>query len=217
MADTSSDRVQVEDGVEYRFSADWTKKLEEEFHWRLYWNQASVLDGLIRPGEHLLEIGPGTGFMKNYLISKGYRVTTLDIDDQKGPDIVANIVTYPFEERYDAILAFEVFEHLPFDRFAETLPRIAAACRKALVFSVPQHRKTPFYLEIKLPKLKPFRIKWTKRGKRLSAKHFWEVDYRQFTQKKLLKTIGDAGLRVERHRAAFHREFFACIPIDTKG
>ena len=217
MAETSGVHVQVIDGVQYRYSADWTRKLEEEFHWRLYWNQVSILDGLVQVGDELLEIGPGTGFTKNYLNSKGFRVTSLDIDNQKRPDIVANIVLYPFEEQYDAVLAFEVFEHIPFERFAEILPRIAAACRKALVFSVPQNRKTPFYIELKLPKLKPRRIAWSKRGTRMSPNHFWEIDYGDMTKDKLLKTIAAAGLRVERHRTAFHREFFACVPVDANG
>lgn len=40
--------------------------------------------------------------------------TTLDIDPQRKPDIVADIVKMPFEdERWDAIICSEVFEHLP--------------------------------------------------------------------------------------------------------
>jgi hypothetical protein len=213
MSDTSGKRVQIVDGVEYRYGATWTKKLEDEYHWRLYWNQVNILTGLVQPGDKLLEIGPGTRFTTNYLTSKGYNVTTLDIDDDKNPDIVANLVTYPFEDQYDAILAFEVFEHVPYERFAEVFPRIARASRKAVVFSVPQCRRTPFYFEVKLPKCKPFRWQWNqRRGKVGSPRHFWEIDYKDTTRDTILKLIADAGLRVERSRTAFDRVFFACVP-----
>jgi 16S rRNA A1518/A1519 N6-dimethyltransferase RsmA/KsgA/DIM1 with predicted DNA glycosylase/AP lyase activity len=85
-------RVEVIDGVEYAHpSSEWTKKLEKEFHWQLYWRQQNVMNNLIQPGDHLLEIGPGSGFTTNYLRSKGIQVTTLDLNPDKKPDIVANI------------------------------------------------------------------------------------------------------------------------------
>jgi hypothetical protein len=47
------------------------------------------------------------------------QVTTLDFAPGMKPDIVANMLTYEFPNQYDAVMAFEVFEHVPFEKFAE--------------------------------------------------------------------------------------------------
>src|SRR5437763_1112619 len=104
-------KTDLVDGVAYRYSTEWIHQLEGETHWRLYWRQQRLMRDLITPDDRLLEIGLGTGFTANYLRSRGVAVTTLDIDADKRPDIVANVARYDFPTGYDAILAFEVFEH----------------------------------------------------------------------------------------------------------
>jgi len=203
--------VEVIDGVEYPRSSSWIKELEAEDHWRLYWRQQHLMNSLICPGNQLLEIGPGTGFTTDYLRSKGFEVTTLDFDSGKSPDIVANIVEYSFADKYDAILAFEVFEHIPFDKFQEVLPRVASACRQYCFFSIPQNRKTPFYFELKLPKLKPFRWDWSvKRGRPMSAYHFWEIGFNGVSLDDVEMLVASSGLEILHRDEMFERLFFAC-------
>jgi hypothetical protein len=200
----------VLDGVAYPRDSTWINQLETERHWQLYYRQQQLMDGLFNPGDELLEIGPGTGFTATYLRSKGMRVTTLDFAPGMKPDIVANMLTYEFPDQYDATLAFEVFEHVPFEKFREALPRIAAACRRYLIFSVPRNTKTPFWIELKLPRLKP--IRWalsTKRGRMSSPNHFWEVDY-GVSLAELNQAIESCGLKIERQFEDLERMFFAC-------
>jgi hypothetical protein len=201
----------VIDGVEYPSDSTWIKELEDELHWRLYWRQQKIMDGLVQPGDRLLEIGPGTGFTTNYLRSKGLHVTTLDFTPGMKPDITANMLTYEFPDKYDAILAFEVFEHVPFEKLQAALPRIAGACRRYLFFSVPCNKKTAFGFELKLPKLKPFGWKWiVKRGRPMTTNHFWEIDYNGVTLADVEAMIQKSGLVIERRDEAFERMFFAC-------
>jgi Methyltransferase domain len=208
------ERVESIDGIDYRYSSAWIHKLEDEQHWRLYWRQQHLMKDLISAGDHVLEIGLGSGFTRNYLQSKGIRVTTLDLDEAKKPDILANIVSYPFVEQYDAVLAFEVFEHIPFDKFCEVVARISKSCRKGFYFSVPRNVKTPFQLTIKLPCLKPRRFSWSmKRGRLSSDHHHWEIDYNDVTFDRLTSVLRDAGLLVQRSEEAFHHVFFACSPV----
>ncbi len=201
----------VIDGVEYPSDSTWITELEIELHWRLYWHQQYLMKDLIRPGDRLMEIGPGTGFTSNYLRSKGIRVTTLDFTPGMKPDIEANMLTYEFPDQYDAVLAFEVFEHVPFDKLQAAMPRIASACRRYLFFSVPRNTKTPFFLELKLPKMRPMKWQWsTKRGRPMTTNHFWEVDYNGVTLADLEKLVSTNGLKIERQFEAFERLFFAC-------
>jgi SAM-dependent methyltransferase len=201
----------VLDGIEYPRDSTWINSLENETHWRLYWRQQSLMDGLLQAGDRVLEIGPGTGFTTNYLRSKGVHVTTLDFAPGMKPDIVANMLTYDFPDRYDAILAFEVFEHVPFAKFQEIFPRIASACGKFLFFSVPRNKKTPLSVELKLPSMKPFKFGWSmKRGRMSSPNHFWEIDYNDVALSDLRELVTKNGMKLEREFEAFFRMFFAC-------
>jgi SAM-dependent methyltransferase len=206
-------RTQTLDGIEYRFSSGWIHRLEEEEHWRSYWQQLRFILPGMQGGDSVLEIGPGSGFLSNYLKSKGYEVTTLDIDDQKSPDIVANLVEYSFPTVYDHILAFEVFEHIPFEKFTESLVRLKRATRKNLFMSVPLNHKIWFYADLIIPYLKniSFCIR-TKRRKILAGHHFWELDYKQYTLKYLTEKMKEAGFENVLHRRVKTLVFFQFRP-----
>jgi len=121
------EKTSVDSGTTYRYSSSWIYHLESADHWYLYWHQQKLMEGELKAGDRILEIGVGSGFTANYLRSKGYDVTTLDIDEEKKPDIHANIVTYDFPKDYDHVLAFEVFEHIPFNKFQGLVGRIRSA------------------------------------------------------------------------------------------
>lgn len=196
MSEQTSGKVKVLDGIEYHFSSDWIHKLEGEEHWRSYWHQLRLILPELSKVDTILEIGPGSGFVTNYLRSKGYKVTTLDIDDEKSPDIVANLVEYDFPASYDHILAFEVFEHIPFEKFVGILPNLKKSVAKNLFLSVPRNYRIWFHAELIIPYFKEvtFSIK-TKRRKIITSNHFWELEYKQYKMKKLISVMDEKGFR----------------------
>ena len=197
-------------GVEYRYSTDWIHELESEAHWRLYWRQQKLMRDLVKPGDRVLEIGVGTGFAANYLRSRGISVSTLDIDADKQPDIVANVVRYEFPSTYDAILAFEVFEHIPYDEFRSLLARLSVAARRYVFASVPRNRKLVFRFHAKLPKLKAKSFEWKVRKGRIGEPyHVWEVDHGGITVETLEHEFARHRLRIDRRDEALDRLFFA--------
>jgi len=158
------------------FDSAWIHKLESEDHWRLYWQQQKLMEGFVKPGDDVLEIGVGTGFTANYLKSRGVHVTTLDIDADKQPDIVASVVDYEWPDRYKAILAFQVFEYIPFEYFKKTLTKLQKQC-EYLFFSVPVNEKALLRLSFKLAgvnKAKSLEVTIPK-NKITSKHHFWEI------------------------------------------
>jgi cyclopropane fatty-acyl-phospholipid synthase-like methyltransferase len=203
------EKTEEADGVTCRYSSDWIHHLESEDHWRLYHRQASVMQGRVRPGDAVLEIGVGSGFTANYLRSKGVLVTTVDIDADKRPDIVANIVTWDFGGvACDHILAFEVFEHIPYDRFEAALTRAASACRGYLFMSVPSNDKVWLRLQARVPRLKPLRLDLTTpRGSIPEGHHFWEVGYGPTTLARLDQSFEQAGFR-RVHQEKFLSRFY---------
>jgi hypothetical protein len=208
------EKTDVLEGVEYRYRTGWIHKLEDETHWRLYWHQLKLMEGLMHPSDTVLEIGPGTGFTANYLRSKGVVVDTLDIDADKKPDIVANIVGYEFPAIHDAILAFEVFEHIPYDGFRSVLSRFSGAARHHVFLSVPRNRRVVFGFRLKLPKLasRSFELK-AKKGRIVEPYHIWEVDHGGITVHSLEAELARHGLRIERRDEAFERLFYALAPL----
>ena len=201
------------EGVEYRYSSDWIHEFESETRWRLYWRQQKLMRDLLAPGDRVLEIGIGTQFMANYLRSKGISVTTLDIDADKQPEIVANVAFYEFSTSYDAILAFQVFEHVPYEDFEAVLLRLSAAARRHVFTSVPRNRRTVVGVQLKLPKLRSKSFAWkAKKGRIDEPFHVWEVDYGGITVHALEEAFARNGLKVHRRDEAFDRLFYALKP-----
>jgi len=178
----------------YRYSSAWIQQLESERHWRYYWHQQKIMEGLVAPGDHVLEIGVGTGFTSNYLRSKGVKVTTLDIDSEKRPEIHANIVTYNFDQVYDHILAFEVFEHIPFNEVERLFCRLSKVCRKYLFISIPRNERTFIRIEFWLPVLKQRTLHLSLLKRRITdPHHHWEMDWKKITRKIFYQMIKKAG------------------------
>lgn len=204
------DKTQAINGTHYRYSTEWIYSLESEEHWRCYWMQQRTMEGLLASGQHVLEIGVGSGFTANYLRSKGVIVTTVDIDAEKRPDIVANIVAYEFLEQYDHVLAYEVFEHIPFPEFKRVSRNIAGICRGYLFLSVPRSERVWFRCEVFAPKLghRTFEIT-TPRTEIVTAHHFWEVDDGNVSRAEFDEALINAGYRLERKKKAFSRLFYA--------
>lgn len=199
MSQLRKDTVEVVDGVSYKYSSEWIHHLESPEHWELYWHQQKLMEGSIQPGDTFLEIGVGSGFTANYLRSKGMKVTTIDIDKSKNPDIVANVVSYQFSQQYDHVLAFEVFEHIPFEEFVTALKKIREICCKHLFFSVPRNEKTLFSADLLLPLVGKKNITLSKRrGKIREPHHFWEVDHNKVSQPFLEKTVSALGYSMAR-------------------
>lgn len=184
-------------GYTYRYSAEWTEKLETERHWRLYWFQQKIMQGFVKSGDHVLEIGIGAGFTTNYLKSKGVRVTTLDIDERKKPNIVANVVEYDFPDVYDHILAFEVFEHIPFYEVEKLFAKLPRICRKNMFISVPRNELVWLRLDIWLPKLGNKLIEITTRKHKITVPyHYWEIDYKSMTCRNFKRFLKKAGFKI---------------------
>ena len=205
----------------YDFETDWIYKLEKEAHWRAYWQQQKIIEGELDKNDSILEIGKGTGFCSNYLKSKGYNIKTIDIDEGKNPDIVGNIVDYEFAEEFDHIIAFEVFEHIPFRVFKELLPKIKKCVRKSLVVSIPESTIILMLADIRFPVVKHVRfgIRLQQRflpgflKMKLSKYHHWELNYKnEYSVNSIKKILDKHDLKITLHiRSHFNNHNFFVI------
>ncbi len=179
----------------YRYSSDWIFKLEDEMHWRLYWYQQKLLEKRIASNERIAEIGVGSMFTYNYLKSKGFNISSIDIDENKNPDVVANIVECNKSKlNYDVILAFNIFEHIPYNEFISVIKKLKTTNVKKIFICVPINRKIIFECKIRLGRFieKDLIITWPK-NEITTPTHHWELRYKMYLTQKLIYTFQDIG------------------------
>ena len=140
----------------------------------------------------LLEIGVGNRTVSNYLKEHGYSLTTCDIDPDLAPDYVADIRSLPFEDNsFDAVLAYEVLEHIPWEEVPAALKELQRVSKKYVLLSVP-YSCAAFELTVYFPLIKrllnkPFvdliflRLPYFFRKMKFDGEHYWEMGKKGFS------------------------------------
>ncbi|MEZ4364746.1 MAG: methyltransferase domain-containing protein [Kofleriaceae bacterium] len=129
----STREVQVEP-AHYDF-----ERYEDRERWMSYWHQLRVV--LAAKPKTVLEVGPGSGVFRSYLAGSGVAVSTLDIDETRKVDYVADITrldeTLPAGLTFDCVCAFQVLEHLPWAEFERCLAGLARRAAPHAFISLP--------------------------------------------------------------------------------
>jgi len=152
-------------------------------------------------GNSFLEIGPGPGFLTQLLRHLGKTVTTLDYDHALTPDIVASVLAIPSPaDTFDAVVAFQVLEHLPFINLTTALSEMNRVSRKKVIFSVPDHEGLQLLSnEIKLTLFGRPLISYRGflpiyKGISNPKEHYWELGCAGVTEEKVLRSVDSAEL-----------------------
>ena len=105
--------------------------------WSAYYYQVREITSLA-PAT-MLEIGTGDGFLKRFIegtTSISYR--SLDIAADLRPDIVGSVESIPLADgAVDIVVAFEVLEHLPFEKFESALREMRRVSSDRVMISIP--------------------------------------------------------------------------------
>ncbi|NUM25111.1 MAG: class I SAM-dependent methyltransferase [Candidatus Buchananbacteria bacterium] len=167
--------------------------------WVSYYWQTKLVSDLITSGS-VLEIGVGNALVADYLKHR-YQVSTLDINDKLNPDYIGSVEDLSFlaEKKFDVVVCAEVLEHLPFEKFKQSLQQMHSVSRRHVVISLPYWGYT-FYVRIKLPKLGKhtfqFKLNGFKRH-RFNGQHYWEIGKRGYSVKKIKDEIVNSGFKIK--------------------
>ena len=152
----------------------------------------------------ILEIGIFNSLFTEILKLDGYKVTTADYNYQLNPDLIIDLETdfVISQDDFDAIVLFQVLEHIPYDKFEIALHKLAVATKKFLVISLPYYStfcsvnfkintpSRPRHLLMQLPNF------W--KEKPLCNEHYWEIGMKGYPKNKIIKSLQTTGLNLKR-------------------
>lgn len=157
--------------------------------WMSYWYQAKEI--ISRPEiKTVLDIGPGTGFLKYILSIQRPDITyhTLDIAKDLNPDIHGSVTKIPLEDKsYDLVCAFQVLEHIEFSDFESALKEMSRVSKKFVFISLP-HFGGAVEFQIKVPMLPRLQMALKlprPRKHTFEGQHYWEIGKRGYSARKI--------------------------------
>jgi hypothetical protein len=168
-----------------------------------YHHQLRLIFALGNQVKSVLEIGTFNSILKELLSMNNYKVSTADIDPNVNPDFLLDL-SKSFElpeDEFDAIVLFQVLEHIPYEQSEQALKRLSQFTRKYLVISLPYNTQ---YLTLQL------KLSFSPRSRHLSInipkfwsttpicdQHYWEVGLKDYPKKRILNSIAKVGLKVK--------------------
>lgn len=156
----------------------------------------------------ILEIGPGNGIVTSILKQMGFSVKTLDLDDQLGPDYIADVANddltgKPGGNKFDLVIAAQVLEHIRYEDFSKAIGNLAKIADRAII-SLPHTTDNSFLLSFsfKIPLLKKIsfvkKIIYKKKMHQFNGQHYWEIGKHGYSIGKIRRDITRSGWKIEK-------------------
>ena len=184
------------------------KKYYDLARWSSYYYQIDEV--LCVEPESVLEIGAGNKTLECYIESNtDIEYKSLDIAQDLQPDIIGSIDAIPLSDRsFDVVCAFEVLEHLPFDKFERSLSEIDRVAKKYAIISLP-HFGPPIKINFKFPFLKEvkchFKIPYPRKHE-FNGQHYWEIGKRGYSPKKI-RGILSKYFKIEKEFVPYENQY----------
>jgi ubiquinone/menaquinone biosynthesis C-methylase UbiE len=154
--------------------------------YRLDTHEEQVNQVLMFEPSSVLEVGIGNRNVYNRLKKCGIDIVGCDIFKELRPDVVANVVSLPFDDNsFDVVLCAEVLEHLPFEDGMKGLKELSRVAKRILVLTLPQLSYADrFFRKVKS-------IPFTSYGE-----HRWELGSGQCSLKAIRKVFMQENLEL---------------------
>lgn len=172
-----------------------------------YYQLAEVL--ALNP-DTVLEIGVGDGVFRDYIKNNtDISYTSVDVAGDLHPDVIADVTKLPFRDgAFDVVCAFEVLEHIPFERFESALKELARVSKGAVILSLP-HFGPPVKFLLKMPFLPEisfsFKIPFA-REHRFKGQHYWEIGKKGYSVKRI-RGILEKYFKINKEFVPFENQY----------
>lgn len=179
-----------------------------------YWHQ---LDEIVQINpSRMLEIGVGSGFMRQQLMVLGMRnIISVDIDLALSPDVLADVMHLPFQDGYvDVAMAFQVLEHMPYSGFEAALQELWRVSKKHVLISLPDRTPTiRWWFSISQWQLRPkiIRVPLVLNRALSTTEHYWEIGLKGYPLSRIQASIHAAKFNIRKtyqvREYPYHRFF----------
>lgn len=170
---------------------DFTKYMHMS-RWSCYYIQ--IKKTLELKPTSVLEIGPGDGLYGWYLQKNNIPYTSCDHADDITSNVKANLGFEPLpfpDNTFDMVSAFQVLEHIPFEKVPYAVSEIARVTKKYAFLDIPQYGTHVQFL-LKLPLLpriaKHFVLPYPKKHI-FDGFHYWEVGKKDYAPSKVREVL----------------------------
>jgi len=209
---------------QFRLPQDYYLKQLDFLNWFRYFY---IIKEVIASGSrHVLEVGSGSGLVRNCLRPLVNRYEVLDINSELHPDILADVrVRQPqLEARYDCVIIADVLEHLPFADMPVTLGHLASYLRPSgeVIVTVPHRRshflvmtpaQRPWVITVPTGWLSPaaFYRRFIKRQIWIDPHHRWEIGDGTVGRRDVEAVFRNAGFRTQEFRKLLYVDFWVLV------
>lgn len=173
-------------------------------------------DLAVRVRGRVLEVGTGDGVLRRCVEPHVAGYVVVDVNARLSPDVVADVRELPasLNGGFDAVVAAEVLEHLPFADFPRSLASLAAALvpggllfltlphRKGHVLWVgPRQRLHAWRFPVGLLSLSEAYHRFVRRRIWIDPHHCWEIGDGHVRRADVESAFAAAGLAIDQRRA----------------
>jgi predicted SAM-dependent methyltransferase len=174
-----------------------------------------------RDCERVIEVGVGADVLRFLLERAGVKVETLDIDESLDPDIVGSVTNIPRPTNsVDAVLGFQVLEHLPFKEFEAALREMRRVAREYVMISLPDVSRCyrfdnwfPVFghvkFELQVPRIYPPEHEY-------DGQHYWEIGKKGYSIQRIKEKIQTTGLSIEHSYRPWEYAYHHFFVLRTK-
>ena len=186
------------------------QKYCKQDRWSSYWHQINEV--LKCNPKSVLEIGIGDKVFGSYIKNNtNIKYSCLDIAEDLNPDIIGSIDKIPIENNaYDLVCAFEILEHLPFEKFKKSLDELYRVSKKYVIISLP-HWGRHFSIDIRIPFVKRLKFQYKFSifpiEHKFNGQHYWEIGKKDYPLKKIKEEFNKAGFKIIKDYIAFESPY----------
>jgi hypothetical protein len=181
----------------------WTR------HYHLFKDICALVQG------DLLEVGTGDGVVKRCAQPFVRSYTVMDINPRLQPDVLADLSVHQPDlvGRFDAAVAAEVLEHLPFESLEPCLGHLASYLREAgrlfltlphrkghMMIVTPRQRLSMWRFPVGLTSLGEAYNRFVRRRIWIDPHHRWEIGDGRITRALVQAAMARQGLAIERFK-----------------
>ena len=173
--------------------------------------------------ENILEIGEGSGVIRNCLGSAVKEYKTLDVNEKLAPDILSDVRRFKNElrEKFQCVIAADILEHIPFSDFAGSIRNIFDYLLPGgeAVITIPHRRyhflfmtsaTRPHVLTIPIGflKLHDFYSRFIRRKIEIDPHHCWEIGDGKIERQKIESIFKESGFVISKFKKLIYVDFW---------